>query len=584
MQAENINNDFCIDFVNGEFVFFDGYKFSKFGDDKTILFPGKNSSSIITKFVGILHVSSKSIVKSGISKSDMCRKKFTPFNRNFPEIYVKTKKIVPGPDEYAVVKYENVDGNIINCEICEYLGKVGDYKSESKVLQALVTSHWTKKYDKTFQNLSKLDITPIRRDLTNLNVYSIDPEGCEDIDDALSIRKIDDFYEIGIHIADVSSYIEENSVQDIELSNRIETVYLNNKVFNFNTIHMIPEKLSIEHISLKSGKNKRSFSILIKTNSNFEIIEINFVKTIIKVKENLSYEKAQIIIEENKLNTSNDLVMLYNIGEKLKEQISDSFNSVIEYDSHQMVEVFMIIANKLVAEKIQSCDDKHVLLRTQNKTIKINCEKLNDNINEKILNKYIASSLERAKYKLGSEMCDHSGLNLKFYTHFTSPMRRYCDILVHRQLYKIINGESITKIPTKNIFLINYYSKFYKYVQEYSKLIEIINEIDEVTETNAHIIKLPHNAKDQMRIFIPEFDLNLGIKIINKKIEQLFEFETNYEENNQTLKIIKKDTQEFIELSLFQEIKIKMAITMGTIEKINIVLISPDLQKIIDLF
>ena len=190
-------------------------------------------------------------------------------------------------------------------------------------------AHWfiSKKYIPSI-----IDLTPSRLDLTHLDVYSIDPFGCRDIDDALSF----DNNIIGIHIADVSSYIEEGGLLDNELSNRVETFYDIQK-----TIHMIPEELSIHHMSLIEQSIKRAFSVLIYINNN-QIVNVEFKKTLIIVKKNMKYEDDITCIQE-----------LYDIGKHLKETIKYAFPINEEYDTHQMVAVYMIIANKLVGEKIK---------------------------------------------------------------------------------------------------------------------------------------------------------------------------------------------------------------------------------------
>jgi hypothetical protein len=625
-----METDNYIDFVNGNYMLFSGDKFEPIDTDESVetnTFLGKsikgntslppkdvkpnikfdlmasvklsllaNSEKIdntpaITKFVGILHVNTKTVEKNGIKKIGICRKKFTPFenigntSHKFPKMMVKTNRILPGPDEYAIVKYEKMEGNVMHCEIDSYLGQVGSYENDLKMVKSLACSHWVRKHDKLFSSVSETDLTPNRAQFLELyNIYSIDPVGCEDIDDALHVRKLENGYEVGIHIADVSSFIEENSILDIELANRTETVYFNNADIEIS--HMIPPALSLQHISLKAVNElgrpvqKRAFSVIVTLDINYDIINVIFVKSIIIVKENLSYEKVQELKE-----TDQNLKLLFNIGLKLKEKIPNSFNPMIEYDTHQMVEVYMIYSNKLVAEKVQISNPDTVFLRVHNSQkpfVRQNSfVRQITTINSDILKKYDIICMERARYKLGSENCKHSSLSLDFYTHFTSPMRRYADIIVHRQLYKTISSVPLMVVPTKKIFILNYYSYFYKQVEKYSHLIEVASKINGTIEVNAIIVSISPSGK--VKIYIPDLDLDYEFKIVDIKLTHLVKIvyltnETNGEEILTVKNIVSKTE---IKLKLFQQIKIKLAKTCNDMYKINISILEPDVSFIL---
>lgn len=585
--------DSYVDFFNGQCMLFSGDKFEPINTDESVetntnTFLGKCTTSdtpAITKFVGILHVSTKTVEKNGIKKIGVCRKKFTPFenigntSQKFPKMMVKTNRILPGPDEYAIVKYEKMEGNVMHCEIDSYLGQVGSYENDLKMVKSLACSHWVRKHDKLFSSVSKTDLTPDRvQFLESYNIYSVDPVGCEDIDDALHVRKLENGYEVGIHIADVSSFIEENSIFDTELANRTETVYFNNADIEIS--HMIPPALSLQHISLKAvnelgqSVQKRAFSIIVTLDLNYDIINVIFVKSMIIVKENLSYEKAQELKE-----TDQNLKLLFNVGLKLKEKIPNSFNPMIEYDTHQMVEVYMIYSNKLVAEKVQLLNPDTVFLRVQHSQNPF--VRQITTVNSEILKKHDMVRMERARYKLGSENCKHSSLSLDFYTHFTSPMRRYADIIVHRQLYKTISSVPLMTVPTKKIFTLNYYSHFYKQVERYSHLIEVASKIDGTIEVNAVIVSISPSGK--VKIYIHDLDLDYEFKIVDRKLAHLVEIihltnETNGEEILTVKNIVSKTE---IKLKLFQQIKIKLAKTCNDMHKINISILEPDVSFIL---
>lgn len=533
-----------------------------------------NEFPIIKRLAGILHVSSKSVIKTGITKVGICRREFTPFIKNLPKIFVKTNRLNTAPDEYVVVKFEKIEGEVMYYEVDIYLGQIGGYELELMMIKNIASCHWTNKHNKNFINLTEIDcsIGNSRLDITDqeTNIFTIDPIGCEDIDDALQIVKYKDYYEVRIHITDVSSYIEESSVYDKELEKRVETIYYNNK--DMNVMHMIPQTFSLNILSLKEGTAKRVFSVIIKINFDYEIIEVNFRKMLINIKKNLSYEEAQDLIN-NSVNP--DLNNLYNVGFELKNKIAESFDKLVRYDVHQMVEVYMIYANKLVAEYIANYDNDNVILRSQKQTPnnKIN----SDEIDPIILLKNRINKLEKAQYQIGTKNCEHSELKLKYYTHFTSPMRRYVDILVHRQLEKCLNGIPLKPIENEKLQLINFYRNVYKKVERYSYLIEILNNLNEVNEYYGTITSFGNG--DNLRIYIKEINLDLDCQIINDKFKHLMLIENNEEK----IEITNISENIKIQFLLFDTIKIRFAKLEKSIDKIETTIIEPDIYFILGL-
>ena len=577
-----------IDYVNGNFVVLNS--FGKISDvyqnELNNVFVGKNNinCSLLTKFVGILHVSSKSIIKNGITKNGMCKKKFTPFMKHLPKIVVKTNRIETGPDEYVVVRFEKMELDVMHCEVDMYLGQIGEYQIDLSMTKYLGCCHWINKYNKNFANLVQIDTCADRIDCSDdstMIIYSIDPVGCVDIDDAIHIKQYDTQYEIGIHIADVSSYIEEGSIFDIELSKRVETLYYDNP--DINPIHMIPECLSLKNISLNVEGKKRTFSVIITLDNNFDILNVDFKRLLVKINKNLSYEQAEKMIQID-INIKN----MYEIGSKLKQHISSSFNDKIPYDIHQMIEVYMIMANKLVAEKLiaNDVDNSNALLRSQNSkstqlvqpTQPTQLVQSDEQINLDLIKKYELSKLERAVYQLGVFESRHSNLNLEYYTHFTSPMRRYADIMVHRQLEKKINGEEIKKISLEKLFLINFYSNYYKKVSRYSNLIFVAKNLPSVSEYDCNVILIKNNGN--IRLHISELKLDYDHVVIDKKINNIIEI-TNLNDDMIILENI--ITKNKIIIKLFQKLRIKIVKLEKSMEKINISIIDPNIYFLLDL-
>jgi exoribonuclease R len=522
--------------------------------------------NVVNIFVGILHTSSA--ISYTTNKPDTIKKDFTPFINIQNKILVKTKRIIQSPDVYVIAKFESIDKktNIITCTVHEYLDNVGDYVDTHKLLKALSTCHWTRKYDKTFEELVLNDLTPERILIgESVEIYSIDPFGCKDIDDALHCIKTSSGWQVGIHIADVSSYIPEGSIYDLELAKRVETFYSDYATFTHQ--NMMPNIMSLGHASLLDSKTSRSFSVLIEYDENFVVTDTSFQKTLIKVKENLSYDQAQQLIDTQQ---NQSLVNLYEFGKKLV------VGAIENYDTHKMVEVFMILANKIVAEHLAKVNPTGVIVRTQNSSTSqtVLCE--NQTLNEKHLN----SLYERAIYKVGfDEKSTHSSLGLSCYTHFTSPIRRYVDILVHRELYRSISGGMSRLESVETIDRINTYSKYYKKLQRYTKLLYKIEALEKVTEFEAYIVSLSSDS-NQIRVYVSSLEIEIDIKVINKKFSQIIE---NISENENELVIINTQTANGITLSLFQKITIQIVLTSNLLIPITTTIINPNIQEILNL-
>lgn len=531
-----------IDIYNGQLMLFTGndmieYDNISFGtkieNDKI------SNKYAISRIVGILHLSSEKIITTG--KSGIIRKEMTPFFKCLPKIIVKTKKTSLIPDEYIIANVEYIENNIIYCNVETYLGI---NPSDELLLKSLSICHWNKKYDKEFELLKNYDNISDRIDLTHLNTYSIDPIGCEDIDDAIHCIQMTNGYEFGIHIADVSSYIDENSKFDEELSRRVSSIYI--EYDNIKRYDMIPSKLSIDNISLRENINKRVFSIIVRIDEDGKS-EIKFCRSVIKVRKNMSYEEFE------KCKDDDIFKDMYEIGKKI-------YKNYDEYDSHKMVEAYMIFANKSVAEYISKYDSENVLLRTHENT---NQKQSSD----KLYNKYLISHMEKAIYKIGTNKSRHDTLNLDFYTHFTSPIRRYADILIHRQLQKILNKQKINNVIVDKLFIINTYTRWYKIIERYAKILKMINDNDFNENMECTIVNIKYN---NIRIYIEKYDVEIDVELIDKKIVKLYSIEYNMDDINSYIKIIDQKG-DIVIYKLFEKLNIKIIINKKTFEKINVV-------------
>ena len=347
-----------------------------------------------------------------------------------------------------------------------------DVKEETELLNEIISEKEIKK----------------RKDLRLIDSFTIDPDDAKDFDDALSVEKEKDNISIGIHIADVSHFFNVRTKINEEAEKRATSVYLVDR-----TIPMLPEKLSNNLCSLKPNVDRLTFSVIIKFDSNLSIVDYWIGRTVIHSKKRFTYDEAQESINNKnglfheKLNILNEIAK--NI--RIKRFKSGSFNfssNEIKFrldkekkpievfrkkrkDTHKMVEEYMLLANKLVAEKIISIEKKENkpypfvyrihedpeeskigelknYIKQFGYTINTNEGSLANSLNglmkeikgkpeERSVEKFAIRSMSKAKYSTTQEK--HFGLSFRHYTHFTSPIRRFPDVMVHRLLSDYMN-------------------------------------------------------------------------------------------------------------------------------------------------
>ena len=335
-----------------------------------------------------------------------------------------------------------------------------------------------------------------RKDFRKTTTFTIDPLDAKDFDDAISFKKLDkDVVEIGVHIADVSHYVKPNSALDKEAMERGTSIYLVDR-----TIPMLPERISNELCSLRPNEEKLTFSAVFQMNAEAQILNFWFGKGIIYSQKRYTYEEAQDCIENQSGFHAEELTVLNNLAKILKDKrlkngaISFETEEVrfnldprgkpisvytkVRKDAHKLIEEFMLLANKNIAkhvktrlkeeqaiafrvheppiyEKLQpfaqmakkfgynlNLDDPKGLAHSLNKML----EKIEEKPEASILQPMAIRSMEKAYYT--SKKCHHFGLAFDHYCHFTSPIRRYPDLITHRLLFDYINGISKTDIET----------------------------------------------------------------------------------------------------------------------------------------
>jgi ribonuclease R len=377
-------------------------------------------------------------------------------------------------------------------KIVEVLGKAGDVKTEFK---ALIKKYWlTKIFSKKVRNEIKelsskgafeIDENEIRKrtDLRDIVTFTIDPVNAKDFDDAVSIdvNEIGN-YLLGVHIADVSYYVKEGSELDKEALKRGTSVYLMNDV-----VPMLPEVLSNDICSLKEGIDRLTFTVLAEINPRGDIVDFSIAKSVINSKKRFTYEEVQKIIDYqngiflDEINLMNNLHKIL-FEKRLKEGSLDFETQEVDaeidsegfiknikpkerLESMRMIEDFMLTANKCVTQFIERKDpkppfvyrihdlpDKNKMKElsqfvkqfgiTLNPDSKRSLQKMLLEIRgrqeEYLITDITIRSMAKAIYSESN--IGHYGLGFKNYTHFTSPIRRYPDLIVHRILYEVISG------------------------------------------------------------------------------------------------------------------------------------------------
>ena len=344
-----------------------------------------------------------------------------------------------------------------------------------------------------------------RRDMRKEMTFTIDPVDAKDFDDAISFKKIEkDRFEIGVHIADVSHYVAPGSIIDEEAQKRATSVYLVDRV-----IPMLPETLSNNLCSLRPNEEKLTFSAVFIMKKNGQVLEEWFGKTITKSNHRLSYEEAQHIIENEERIIPKEKTIL-NKEKKVTNNLVDAIttlnqiaktirkkrinNGAIIFDkseikfkldeknkpkevvfktaksANKLIEEFMLLANKRVAEKMKKGKERFVyrvhdqpdeeklknlqtVVKRLGYNIDLNKNRLNDSLNtllektfgkneQNLIDTLMIRSMSKAEYT--TKNIGHYGLAFDNYTHFTSPIRRYPDVLVHRLIEAELKNDKIS--------------------------------------------------------------------------------------------------------------------------------------------
>ena len=421
----------------------------------------------------------------------------------YTDIIIPKEKLlnaVKGDKVFAVIDSWADANKSPRGSIEEVLGKEGDNDVEMKAIALergfgkdfpeSVTAEAQHLYD---EGIGEKQLAG-RRDFRDTLTFTIDPFDAKDFDDAISFKSLSNGnYEIGVHIADVSHYLTKGSEIDKEAVKRQTSVYLVDRV-----IPMLPEVLSNDLCSLVEGKDRLTYGAVFEIDDNAKIVNEWFGRTVINSDKRFTYEEAQEVIEKGEGLHDKALITLNNLAKKmLKERFdngaisldSEEVKFVLDEnakpigvyvkerkDAHRMIEEWMLLANKRVATFVAEKSEKeenvfvyriHALpdegkmmdlsLFLQNLGYKIQLHdgqvkpaelnallvSLEGKPEKNIVQTHVTRSMQKAVYS--TKNIGHYGLAFKNYTHFTSPIRRYPDVLVHRLLTVYLEGNKLER-------------------------------------------------------------------------------------------------------------------------------------------
>ena len=415
------------------------------------------------------------------------------------DIFIPKDKLKGGKDgEKAVVKITEWPEDSKNPfgQVIDVLGKAGDNTTEMHAILAEYGLPYAYPQaveaaaDKISAEISPEDYAE-REDFRDVVTFTIDPKDAKDFDDALSIRSLKPgLWEVGVHIADVSHYVRENGIIDKEAVKRATSVYLVDR-----TVPMLPERLCNFICSLRPNEEKLAYSVIFEMDDKAEVKNYRIRHTVIKSNRRFAYEEAQEIIETGQGDYKDEILELNRLAQILREkrmsdgsidfdrtevrfEIDETGKPVSVYfkeskEANKLIEEFMLLANRTVAEhigkvpknrkpkvfpyRIHDLPDPDKLdnlnqfiarfgykIRTGGNKADVS-KSINRMLNEvrgkkeqNLVETISIRTMQKARYSIYN--IGHYGLGFEYYTHFTSPIRRYPDLMVHRLLTRYLAG------------------------------------------------------------------------------------------------------------------------------------------------
>ena len=492
---------------------------------------------------------------------------FKPYNKKYPPFYVpsnvnKHQNLLH--NVYALVQFKEwtINSKYPSGMCQQIIGSLGDLNSDYQYI--LYNSGLNYKQHHIKEPIQNIDNSSSRQDYRQYHILSIDPPGCQDIDDAINIVTFPDHYLVQVHIADVSNFVLENSQLDILARDRISSIYAPHKQIN-----MLPEQLSTNLCSLLEQQDRFVMTINYYCTDLFKIDNIQITNGLINCNFNLDYEQADNLLNLVKSKKNRNFPSWVSQDLKLLHQFI-SANNILERplespNSHDLIDTLMVLTNSNIASYLYQHNSSLSLLRVHQRSEISKLEKVNK-LKEINSDKQVSDFLEiyysqSAEYVIGGQMpsteINHYGLKTKFYTHFTSPIRRYWDILVHRQLKKIIND------PQSELGNLQNWNQICEHINKKHQVIKLCQrQLDnrktldtyldnQNLEVQAFITKI---SKRGLQVYIPEINICYDFSPFSFKLDSLLSYESTLEQ----LVITNQHHQKSIRFKLMDNLKLSL--------------------------
>lgn len=510
--------------------------------------------------------------------------------------------------EVVYVKLLNYYDNFIEGEIVERIGHITDPDIDilNIVYQYNFPYHFAKETIEEAENINSEVDANSRTIVENEYIVTIDGEDAKDLDDAISLKMINDNYHLSIHIADVSYYVKKGGFIDKEAYERGTSAYLADRV-----IPMLPRRLSNDLCSLNVGENKYALSVFLTLDKSGEVINYEVKETIISVNRRLSYNEVNNFFAGGSLKDKNLEIMLnkmLDLSNLLAQKRykrgalnfeSEEYNYILSSDnkivdivlreqgiSEKIIESFMILTNEVIGEHLAHLNlpniyrihpkptleklnqlfvelepydinkPKHKSITP--KTLQLLLKEVEESPLKYIINDLMLRAMNKAKYSINNE--GHFGLASRYYSHFTAPIRRYPDLLLHRLVKDyLLESKDLNK-------KIKYYEKTIPAIAEHTSKMEKVAEIIEREVDKYKITEFMETKLNETFEGIITGFINAGFFVkINKGIEGMvpYRLETNVNYNN--------------EIPIYAN---KEVLKMGSLVKVKLVEANKELRQI----